>query len=132
MSCGKLGIVEVKMLYPKRPGDFGRWLSRHSSGVQEAWLVFRRKTSGKRLVTYQDTLQDALCYGWIDSRVKTLDAEKFLVRFTPRKPGSSWSKRNLQFAKLLLKDGKMTPAGIAVLPSRLSHEAHATANPKQR
>jgi uncharacterized protein YdeI (YjbR/CyaY-like superfamily) len=115
----------VTTLHPRHPRDFERWLSRYSSRVPEAWLVFQKRTSGKQTVTYRDALQEALCYGWIDSRVKTLDAERFLVRFTPRRPGSPWSKRNLAFAKALIQSGKMTPAGVAVLPSRLQHKAQA-------
>jgi uncharacterized protein YdeI (YjbR/CyaY-like superfamily) len=113
----------VKILYPKRPGDFAQWLARHASRASEVWLVFQKRTSGRQTVAYKDALQEALCYGWIDSRVKTVDANKFSVRFTPRQPGSPWSKRNLAFAEALLRSGKMTDAGIAVLPSRLRRKA---------
>lgn len=113
----------MKSLYPKRAGDFERWLSQHASRVSEVWLVFQKRTSGKQTVTYQEALLEALCYGWIDSRVKTLDRERFSVRFTARRPGSPWSKRNLAFARALLESGKMTQAGIAVLPSRLRSKA---------
>ena len=67
----------MKILYPKRPGDFQRWLARYTSRVSEVWLVFQKRSSEKQTVTYQDALQEALCYGWIDSRVKTVDAERF-------------------------------------------------------
>jgi uncharacterized protein YdeI (YjbR/CyaY-like superfamily) len=83
------------------------------------WLVFYKKTSGRQTVAYKDALQDALCYGWIDSRVKSMDADRFTVRFTPRKPGSPWSKRNLKLVEALLQSGRMTKAGIGVLPIRL-------------
>jgi len=75
--------------------------------------------SERQTIAYKNALQEALCYGWIDSRVKSMDAEKFKVRFTPRKPGSPWSQRNLKLAQTLLLSGKMTEAGIAVLPSQL-------------
>jgi len=121
--------TDVKTLYPKRPGDFERWLMRHASWVPEVWLVFKKRTSGKQTLTYQAALQEALCYGWIDSRVKTLEGERFSVRFTARRPGSPWNKRNLAFAKALLQCGKMTPAGIAVLPSRLRSKAQEKITP---
>jgi len=115
----------VKILYPKRPGDFARWLARHARWTPEVWLVFKKRASGKQAITYQEALQEALCYGWIDSRVKTLDAERFSVRFTARRPESPLSERNLVFAEALLQSGKMTDAGVAVLPSRLRRKAHA-------
>jgi len=85
-----------------------------------------KKTSWKQTVAYKDALQEAMCYGWIDSRVKSIDDKRFTVRFTPRKPGSPWSGRNLKFAEALLESGKMTKAGIAVLPLQLRRKASST------
>jgi uncharacterized protein YdeI (YjbR/CyaY-like superfamily) len=109
----------MRSLHLKQPGDFARWLARNGARATQAWLIFYKKTSGKQTVAYKHALQEALCYGWIDSRVKSLDAEKFAVRFTPRKPGSPWSRRNLALAKALLESERMTEAGIAQLPLRL-------------
>jgi len=113
----------VKNLHPKQPGDFARWLARNHDRATEVWLFFYKKTSGRQTVAYKHALQEALCYGWIDSRVKSADAERFTVRFTPRKPGSPWSRRNLTLAEALLLSGRMAEAGIAVLPSRLRQKA---------
>ena len=112
----------VEVLYTKRPGDFARWLPRQRR-ASEIWLVFYKKTSGRQTVAYKNALQDALCYGWIDSRVKSIGPERFTVRFTPRKLGSPWSKRNLALAETLLQSERMTEAGIAALPSRLRRKA---------
>ena len=111
------------IIYPKQPGDFARWLARNRERATEVWLVFYKKTSGRQTVAYKHALEDALCYGWIDSRVKTMDAKRFMVRFTPRAPRSPWSKRNLKLAKTLLESRKMTQAGIAVLPLRMRQRA---------
>jgi len=119
-SCFETG--SVKSLYPKQPGDFARWLARNPR-ASEVWLVFYKKTTGRQTVAYKHALQDALCYGWIDSHAKSIDPERFKVRFTPREPGSRWSKRNLVLAETLLQSGRMTEAGIAVLPSRLRRKA---------
>jgi len=116
---------DVRSLHPKQPGDFGRWLARNGDRATEAWIVFYKKTSGRQTVAYKHTLQEALCYGWIDSRVKTIDAEKFTVRFTPRKPGSPWSERNLKYVEALLQSKRMTEAGIAALPLRLRWKARS-------
>jgi len=109
----------MKTLHPKKPGDFERWLARNHDRATQVWLVFYKKTSGSQTVAYKNALQEALCHGWIDSRVKSIDAERFTVRFTPRQPGSPWSKRNLKIAKALLQSGRMTEAGIAALPLQL-------------
>lgn len=118
-ACG------VKTLRPKQPGDFARWLARNRARASEVWLVFYKKTSGAQRVAYTHALQEAMCYGWIDSRVKSIDKERFTVRFTPRKPGSAWSGRNLKLAKALLGNGSMTKAGRAVLPLRLRRKTNS-------
>jgi uncharacterized protein YdeI (YjbR/CyaY-like superfamily) len=114
---------DVRSLHPKQPGDFARWLARNRDRAAEVWLVFYKKTSGRQTVAYKHALQEAMRYGWIDSRVKSMDAERFTVRFTPRMPGSPWSKRNLKLAEALLESGKMTKAGLAALPPRLRRKA---------
>jgi len=117
-SCGRTSAYNdyVQTLHPKQPGDFARWLAQNRDRATEIWLVFHKKASGRQTIAYKNALQEALCYGWIDSRVKSIDAEKFKVRFTPRKPGSPWSQRNLKLAQTLLLSGRMTEAGTAVLP----------------
>jgi len=115
----------VKRLYPKQPGDFARWLA-HNHHASEVWLVFYKKTSGKQRTTYKDALQEALCYGWIDSRVKSIDPQRFTVRFTPRKPGTPWSQRNVTLVKALLEGKRMTDAGIAVLPLDLRRKVNSS------
>lgn len=116
---------QTRTIHPKQPSDFARWLSRNRDRASEVWLVFYKKTSGRQRVAYKHALQQALCCGWIDSRIKSMDAERFTVRFTPRKPGSPWSKRNLKLAEALLESGRMTKAGIAALPLQLRRKATA-------
>jgi uncharacterized protein YdeI (YjbR/CyaY-like superfamily) len=111
------------ILHPKQPGDFARWLDRNRQRATQVWLVFYKKASGRQTVAYKHALEDALCYGWIDSGVKSMDAKRFMVRFTPRTSRSPWSKRNLKLAKTLLQNQRMTKAGIAVLPLRLRRKA---------
>jgi uncharacterized protein YdeI (YjbR/CyaY-like superfamily) len=123
-SCFETG--SVKSLYPKQPGDFARWLARNPL-ASEVWLVFYKKTTGRQTVAYKHALQEPLCHGWIDSRVKSMDADRFTVRFTPRKPGSPWSKRNLKLVEALLDSEGMTEAGIAVLPLPLRRKASSLA-----
>ncbi len=104
-----------KRLELRRPGEFATWLAGHGTIESEVWLVLYKKESGKQAVSYRDTLEDALCHGWIDSRVRSLDAERFTVRFTPRR-SRNWSDPNLALARRLLAEGRMTEHGLAVLP----------------
>jgi DNA-3-methyladenine glycosylase I len=92
------------------------WLSKNHDKETEIWLVFSRKGTGKQTVAYQDALDEALSFGWIDSSEKKLDDERYALRFTPRRPGSGWSERNLGRAERLIAEGKMTASGFEKLP----------------
>ena len=72
------------------------WLERHHATAREIWFIYNKKASGKPSVAYGDAVEEALCYGWIDSTVKTLDPHRYAQRFTPRKAGSNWSAPNLE------------------------------------
>ena len=76
------------------------------------WLVFYKKHTGKPTISYEDAVQEALCFGWIDSTVRRLDEERYIQLFTPRKTGSNWSALNKRRVKLLLKQGLLTEAGL--------------------
>jgi uncharacterized protein YdeI (YjbR/CyaY-like superfamily) len=93
------------------------WLSRNHARKTEIWLIYYKKQSGRPRVAYADAVEEALCFGWIDSIVKTLDPERFAQRFTPRKAASNWSALNLQRVRRLVSNGQMTPAGAALIPS---------------
>lgn len=111
------------MVYVPTRAKWRAWLRKHHRTRREIWLLYYKKGSGKPRVEYGDAVEEALCYGWIDSTVKTLDAERYAQRFTPRKPGSNWSRPNLERVKRLVANGLMTPAGAALLPS--AREARA-------
>jgi len=104
------------------------WLAKHHAAKREIWLVYHKKNSGKPRVPYGEAVEEALCFGWIDSTVKTMDAGRYAQRFTPRKKGSNWSTPNLIRVRRLLAAGLMTPAGAVHLPSRKAakafHEKH--------
>lgn len=92
---------------------FGVWLQKNHSASPGIWLQFFKKGSGVKTITYAEALDEALCYGWIDSQVKTFDDKSYLQRFGPRKPKSIWSKTNTAHIERLRKAGKLKPAGIA-------------------
>jgi len=99
--------------------EWRRWLAKHHADTKEIWLVYYKKTSGKSGVTYEDSVQEALAYGWIDGQNKSIDDKTFAGRFTPRKPKSNWSASNTARVKKLLADGRMAEPGLAVLPPEL-------------
>ncbi|MBI4498747.1 MAG: hypothetical protein HY689_12710 [Chloroflexi bacterium] len=97
--------------------DFAGWLTVNGQEARDIWLILYKKASGKQTVTYQQLVEVALCYGWIDGIMKTLDSEKYAQRFTPRRKGSTWTESNKALARRLLAEGRMTPAGKSVLPA---------------
>ncbi len=99
-------------LYFKTRQDWRRWLQGHHGAEREAWLVHYRKAVGKPGVGLREAVEEAICFGWIDGKLKKIDDERFILRFTPRKPGSVWSKINRDAAERMVKSGKMTAAGL--------------------
>jgi len=104
-----------KTLYVDSRSKWRKWLEKFHDKEKEIWLVFYRKNSGKPRISYNDAVEEALCFGWIDSIEKGIDDEKFAQRFTPRKPKSNLSDSNKERVKRLIKEGKMTKSGLAVL-----------------
>jgi uncharacterized protein YdeI (YjbR/CyaY-like superfamily) len=98
-----------------------RWLRANHNRKSEIWLVLLKKSAGgdSYRVYYNRALEEALCFGWIDSRIKSLDATRSLVRFTPRK-SKNWSPYNIERALELVRKRKMTKAGLRVLPPNLN------------
>lgn len=89
-----------------------KWLAKNHSNKNEVWIKFYKKASGIPSVTYEQALDEALCYGWIDGLVRGLDDKAYLQRFTPRRKRSVWSKINTNNVERLIKLGKMKPSGL--------------------
>jgi uncharacterized protein YdeI (YjbR/CyaY-like superfamily) len=92
--------------------DWRAWLETHYAGQAELWLAIYKKGSGKTAVTYEQAVEEALCYGWIDGLVQALDQDKYAVRFSPRKPGSIWSESNKRRVDKLTRSGHMAEPGL--------------------
>ena len=105
----------IKNLFKTRD-EWRRWLSKHHAEEKEIWLVYYYKRTGKPTIAYEDSVEEAVCFGWIDGQQNRMDEERFVRRFTPRRERSHWSESNKQRALKLLRAGKMTPAGMARLP----------------
>jgi uncharacterized protein YdeI (YjbR/CyaY-like superfamily) len=101
-----------KTLYVTRREEWRRWLSANHAKEKEVWLIYYRKETGKPRLPYNDAVEEALCFGWIDSIQKKLDEERFVQRFTPRKEGSTLSQANRERIIKLIAQKKMTQAGL--------------------
>jgi uncharacterized protein YdeI (YjbR/CyaY-like superfamily) len=88
------------------------WLQERHDRSPGVWLIFYRRQTGKTSIPYDDAVEEALCYGWVDSQIRRIDSEKFARRFTPRRPGSKWSPSNVERARKMIGDGRMTEAGL--------------------
>ena len=101
-----------KTLYVTNRKDWRSWLRKNHNKEKEIWLIYYRKASGKQRILYNDAVDEALCYGWIDSIVKSIDKNKYAQRFTPRRLGSQISEMNKERMHRLIKQKRMTPNGI--------------------
>lgn len=103
------------------PADFRAWLEEHHLTTDHLWVGYYKKATKKQSVTWEDTVDEALCYGWIDGIRKSRDAESYMIRFTPRKPKSVWSKRNIDLVERLVAEGRMKPEGLAAYAHKDVH-----------
>jgi uncharacterized protein YdeI (YjbR/CyaY-like superfamily) len=92
-----------------------RWLDKHHRTAEVAWLVFRKKGQGPVPFDYQMALDEALCYGWVDSLLKTIDEAEYMRKFAPRKPSSTWSENNKRSVERLSGEGRMKEAGLKTI-----------------
>jgi uncharacterized protein YdeI (YjbR/CyaY-like superfamily) len=90
-----------------------RWLTEHHASKSEIWLILHKKHVTRPCVSYNEAVEEALCFGWIDGILKRIDGEKHTVRFSPRKPTSKWSETNKRRVEKMIRDGKMAPAGLS-------------------
>ncbi len=95
------------------PDQWTKWLTEHGKSESELWVGLYKKDSKKKGISYEESVEVALCFGWIDGLTKRVDEDSYRVRFTPRKPRSNWSASNIARVERLMKEGKMTPAGLA-------------------
>jgi len=102
-------------MYPvffKNENEFREWLEKNHQSETELWVGYFKVETGKPSMTWSESVDQALCFGWIDGIRKKVDEESYCIRFTPRKPGSTWSKINIAKVEELTTKGLMNPAGI--------------------
>ncbi len=102
----------AKFITFAQPEDLADWLSRHHSREKELWVKIFKKGTGIPSVTWDDVVIESLCWGWIDGIKKSLGAEAYIQRITPRKAKSSWSKRNREHCERMIREGRMMTPGL--------------------
>jgi uncharacterized protein YdeI (YjbR/CyaY-like superfamily) len=111
VEMGSMPAVPTKAF--KTPRAWATWLAKHHDSADGVWLRFFKKDSGVASITYEQAVQEALCWGWIDGQAQPGDSLSWLQRFTPRRTRSPWSKRNRDRVAQLEREGRMQPAGRA-------------------
>lgn len=101
-----------KTLYAKNRKEWRAWLAKNHKTMREIWLIYYKKKSGKPRIPYNDAVEEALCYGWIDSILKPIDSTKYAQRYSPRRNTSKLSDMNRERVRRLIKAGRMTKAGL--------------------
>lgn len=104
-----------KTFYAKNRKEWRAWLAKHHQTTHEIWLIYYKQDSGKPRIPYNDAVDEALCYGWIDSLLKPIDAKKYAQRYSPRRKTSKLSDLNRERVLRLIESGRMTKAGLAAI-----------------
>lgn len=108
----------MDVLFFQSPADFRKWLEEYHTTAQELWVGYYKKSSGKPSITWPESVDEALCVGWIDGVRKSIDEDSYTIRFSPRKPNSIWSATNIKRAQELADQGLMQPAGLQAFQAR--------------
>lgn len=108
----KVSLNDFEKVYAKDRTAFRKWLEKNHTSAPGIWLVYYKKYSGKPSISYAEAVKEALCFGWIDSKVNSLDDERYMQVFTPRKAKSVWSASNKRYIAELLSEGLIMEAGL--------------------
>jgi uncharacterized protein YdeI (YjbR/CyaY-like superfamily) len=121
----------MKPLFFASPEKFRGWLKKHHRDTRELWVGFHKKGSGRPSITWPEAVDQALCFGWIDGLRKSVDEASYTIRFTPRRPSSTWSAINIKRVRALTKSGHMQPVGLKAF-QQLKSEKSAIYSYEQR
>lgn len=123
---------ESNPIFFKGPNEYRKWLEKNHESAKELWIGFWKKGTGKPCMTWPETVDESLCFGWIDGIRKSIDAESFKQRVTPRRAKSYWSQINLGRVKALTTEGRMRPAGLAAFEKRDKTRVYSYENRNHR
>lgn len=114
----KRGAVEPPVRFFATPAAWRQWLERHHATTGELWVGFHKKATGRASITWPESVDGALCFGWIDGIRKRIDDESYRIRFTPRRASSIWSAVNVRRMQALIDEGLVTPHGLRAFEAR--------------
>jgi uncharacterized protein YdeI (YjbR/CyaY-like superfamily) len=112
-----------RITFFRTPADLRRWFAEHHNTAKELWVGYYKRDSGQPSITWPESVDEALCCGWIDGIRKRIDEHRYTIRFTPRRPASIWSTVNIRRAHALIGDGRMLPAGLEAFEARREHRS---------
>ena len=113
--------MDVKFF--ETPEELRAWLEKNHAAERELWVGYYKKGSGRRSITWPESVDEALCFGWIDGIRRSVDAESYASRFTPRRPRSIWSAVNIARVEVLTREGRMRPAGLKAFAARTENRS---------
>lgn len=124
----------MEYFFPARK-DWRKWLEKNHSAGGEIWIKIYKKASGIRCLGYEEAVEEALCFGWIDGKIKSINKDYYIQRYTPRRPGSRWSKYNIERVQRLTASGHMRKAGMdaygeLLIKPHLAYENRSDGDPE--
>jgi uncharacterized protein YdeI (YjbR/CyaY-like superfamily) len=122
----------MKITFFARPAEFRKWLEKNHAFAQELLVGFHKKGSGRPSITWPESVDEALCFGWIDGIRRRVDEESYTIRFTPRKPTSIWSAVNIRRVEVLTREERMAPAGQKAFEKRRENRSGIYAYEQRR
>ncbi len=123
-ASGSRQMQRDRTVYAPTRRAWRLWLAKHHASEKEIWLIYYYKASGKPRIPYNDAVEEALCFGWIDSQQKSVDSQRFAQRFSPRRPGTKWSPMNIERLKRLIRQKKVTKSGLEAATDALKALRH--------
>jgi uncharacterized protein YdeI (YjbR/CyaY-like superfamily) len=115
----------LNTLYVTDREQWRAWLAANHKTVREVWLIFYKAHTRRPNIPYDDSVEEALCFGWVDSLIRKLDDDRYARKFTPRTNPDRWSPSNVERAHKMIREGRMTDAGLAVFPANVSEHPPA-------
>lgn len=116
-------MSHLEVIFFETPNVLREWLEQNHAHAEELWVGYFKKSSGRPSITWPESVDEALCFGWIDGIRKSIDASSYKIRFTPRRSGSTWSRVNIERAEALIEQGRMQPAGRAAYNARKENKS---------
>lgn len=116
-------VKELALLEVRDRCEWRKWLGKHHASSPGVWLVFQKAHTGVKSIPYEDSVREALCYGWVDSLIKRLDGSRYARKFTPRNPSSKWSAINRKRWTELKLAGRLAETGLAAAPTENTYTA---------